>query len=200
MNNIPYPAMAFLVSATDSVGWPQDDIPELVVLGRSNVGKSTFINALAGRTDIARVSQTPGRTRLLNFFTLLPRLRLVDAPGYGYAKISKESRAQWEEMMDEYLTSRSNLRGALLCIDARIDPTKDDLAMIHYLQDHEVSFGIVFTKVDTLAFAKRKQLLAQKQRFLPLLETIPVMWSLPDGDLHWEDHVVACIKRIVWSK
>lgn len=200
MNNIPYPQASFLTSAASEEGWPKDDVPELIVVGRSNVGKSTFINALTGKVDLARVSQTPGRTRLLNFFTLLPRLRLVDAPGYGYAKISKESREQWELMMNDYLTHRPNLRGALLCIDARHEPTKDDLNMIEYLKSKSVSFGLVFTKVDTLSFSQRRQLLQEKRKNLPLIDSVPVVWSLPNGDIKWEEDVVNAIKRLIWSK
>lgn len=200
MSNAPYPGMQFVTSAADQKGWPIDDVPELIVLGRSNVGKSTFINALSGRSDMARVSKTPGRTQLLNFFLLMPRLRLVDAPGYGYAKISKQQRESWQLMMDDYISSRSNLRGALVCIDGRHEPSNDDREMLMYLREKSVPIGIVFTKVDTLPFGQRRSFLMNYERMLPLITTNPVIFSSAFDDSGWDSQVTQAFKRLVWNK
>ena len=200
MSNAPYPAMQFVTSAANENGWPKDDVPELILLGRSNVGKSTFINALAGRSDIARVSKTPGRTQLLNFFLLFPRLRLVDAPGYGYAKISKMQRESWQLMMDEYLSNRPNLRAALVCIDGRHEPSNDDREMLLYLREKNIAIGIVFTKVDTLPFGQRKSFLMNYEPMLPMISSIPAIFSSSVDNPQWSEDVTQSLKRLVWNK
>ena len=126
--------------------------------GRSNVGKSSLLNALTGRNALARVSNTPGRTRQLNFFNLGERLVLVDMPGYGYAKASKELQADWQGMMFEYLRGRPNLRRVLLLMDARIETKSADIAAMKLLDEAAVAFQIVLTKADDVLseqFAKR---------------------------------------------
>jgi GTP-binding protein len=137
---------------------PPPDLPEIAFCGRSNVGKSSLLNALTGRNALARVSNTPGRTRQLNFFNLGERLVLVDMPGYGYAKASKELQADWQGMMFEYLRGRPNLRRVLLLMDARIETKSADLAAMKLLDEAAVAFQIVLTKADDVPpaqFAKR---------------------------------------------
>ena len=137
---------------------PPPELPEIAFCGRSNVGKSSLLNALTGRNALARVSNTPGRTRQLNFFNLGGRLVLVDMPGYGYAKASKELQADWQGMMFDYLRGRPNLRRVLLLMDARIETKSADRAAMDLLDEAAVAFQIVLTKADDVPaaqFAKR---------------------------------------------
>ncbi|EAU64089.1 GTP-binding protein [Stigmatella aurantiaca DW4/3-1] len=146
-------------------------------MGRSNVGKSSMINTLTGRKKLVRVSNTPGRTRTLNFFDVeLDRdghrhqVRLADLPGYGFAKASKADRVQWNEMITTYLDKRHRLEAVVSIIDAEIGPTPDDLQTLDYLQEKDRRVLVVATKIDRLAKARRKpriQALAQ-QLDLPL--------------------------------
>ena len=109
----------YLVSAPSSSSWPNEDLPEFVFIGKSNVGKSTLINSLCNNSNICRVSSMPGRTRLLNFFDVNKELRLVDAPGYGFAYLDKNNDALFAKMMREYLFKRKNLKGCCLLLDSR---------------------------------------------------------------------------------
>jgi GTP-binding protein len=132
-----------------------DDIPlsgltEVAFVGRSNVGKSSLVNALTGRKTLARVSNTPGRTREINFFDLGGRLMLADLPGYGYAKVSKADSARWTELIFAYLRGRPNLRRAVLLIDSRRGPLPNDIEVMDLLDRAAVSYQLVLTKVDKL--------------------------------------------------
>lgn len=129
---------------------PEPALPEVAFCGRSNVGKSSLLNALTGQKALARVSNTPGRTRQLNFFNLADRLVLVDMPGYGYAKASKELQDDWQGMMFEYLRGRPNLRRVLLLLDANIETKPVDRAAMKLLNTAAVGFQIVLTKADGL--------------------------------------------------
>ena len=127
---------------------PEPGLPELALCGRSNVGKSSLLNAITGQKALARVSNTPGRTRQLNFFNLADRLVIVDMPGYGYAKASKELQADWQGMMFDFLRGRPNLRRVLLLLDAGVETKAVDRAAMKLLNDAAVAFQIVLTKAD----------------------------------------------------
>ena len=129
---------------------PPTRLPEVAFVGRSNVGKSSLVNALTGRKTLARVSNTPGRTREINFFNLGGRLILADLPGYGYAKVSKAEHARWTELIFAYLRGRPNLRRAVLLIDARRGPLPNDIEVMDLLDRAAVSYQLVLTKVDKL--------------------------------------------------
>ncbi|MEK0445275.1 MAG: hypothetical protein RLZZ399_596 [Verrucomicrobiota bacterium] len=139
---------AFHSSAVDLDGCPDPSLPEFALIGRSNVGKSTLLNALTGKRDLARVSKTPGFTKLINFFTVNNRWRLVDLPGYGYAKVGKEKRAIFSELISTYIQGRPNLCGVFVLIDSSIPPQGIDLDFIHWLIQSSRPFVLVFTKTD----------------------------------------------------
>jgi GTP-binding protein len=139
-------------------GWrPETTLPEIAFAGRSNVGKSSLLNRLVRRKAFARVSRTPGRTREINFFEVNQQFVLVDLPGYGYAKISKERRAEWRPLIEGYLRASRNLRGVVQLIDVRRDPTDDDLQMLDFLGDVGTPTVIVVTKVDKLSRAQAEE-------------------------------------------
>lgn len=140
----------FFWGAEAATALPEADLPEICFAGRSNVGKSSLINALTGRTTLARTSQTPGRTQQLNFFNLAGRLVLVDMPGYGYAKVSKERSAAWTDFIRQYLKGRVPLKRALVLVDARHGLKESDLDMMKMMDQAAVAYQIVLTKADKL--------------------------------------------------
>jgi GTP-binding protein len=142
---------------------PPQQLPEIAFAGRSNVGKSSLINALTGRKALARVSQTPGRTREINFFDLSGRLMLVDLPGYGYAKASKELAAEWQDMIFAYLRGRANLKRVALLIDSRRGPMEVDKAVMELLDKTAVSYALVLTKSDALSKPELAERLAEAE-------------------------------------
>jgi len=158
---------SFLTTAVEEAGWPAADVPEIAFVGRSNVGKSSMINALTGRRKLVRVSNTPGRTRTLNFFdVLLERgelrraVRLADLPGYGFAKVSRDERASWERMITTYLERRTSLRGVVAIVDAEVGATEDDVRTLAYLVSGGRRVLVAATKLDRLGKARRKPSLA----------------------------------------
>ena len=148
-----------LLSAANKSHYPQDDIPEIALAGRSNVGKSSFINTMLNRKNLARTSGKPGKTQLLNFFNIDDKLRFVDVPGYGYAKVSKTERAKWGRMIEEYLTSRENLRAVVSLVDLRHDPSADDVQMYEFLKYYEIPVILVATKADKIPRGKSSNIL-----------------------------------------
>jgi len=137
-------------------GWrPENTLPEIAFAGRSNVGKSSLLNRLVRRKAFARVSRTPGRTRQINFFEVNHRFVLADLPGYGYARISKDRRAEWRPLIEGYLRRSSNLRGVVQLIDVRRDPSDDDLQMLDFLSDLGTPTVVALTKVDKLSPSAR---------------------------------------------
>lgn len=129
---------------------PKDGFPEYAFIGRSNVGKSSLINMLCDRKELARVSKKPGKTQMLNFYLINHDWYLVDLPGYGYAKISKKKRQEWRRMVEGYLVKRSMLQCAFVLLDSNIPPQKIDIEFINWLGEARVPFVIVYTKVDRL--------------------------------------------------
>lgn len=140
----------FMTSAVKKDQYPEGGYPEVAFVGRSNVGKSTIINSLTNRKKLAKVSNTPGRTRLVNFFMIDNTCSLVDLPGYGYAKISKSEKLAWGKIIEEYLMNRPDLKKVVLLVDARHKPTEDDVLMIEYLRHYSIEVIVVATKLDKL--------------------------------------------------
>lgn len=148
-----------VVSAPDKKSWPDTNLPEIVLAGRSNVGKSSFINTMCGRKKLAYVGNSPGKTRLLNFFNLDDKYMFVDVPGYGYAKISKAQLMKFANMMEDYFSQREQKKGMVLLVDARHKPTQDDIAMMEYARYYEIPVCVVATKMDKVKSSqKHKQM------------------------------------------
>ena len=151
--------LEFLGGLASPGGWrPEGGLPEIAFSGRSNVGKSSLLNRLVRRKALARVSKTPGKTREINFFRVNQELVLVDLPGYGFARVSKERKAEWRPLIEGYLTNSEQLRGVVQLLDIRHDPTADDLQMVDFLAALGVPTIFALTKVDKLtksAAAKR---------------------------------------------
>lgn len=141
----------FIKSAFNQTHWTTDGLPEISFLGRSNVGKSSLINSLLGRKGLARTSNTPGRTQSINFFLINERFYFVDLPGYGYARVSKRTRADWGVMAEEYLAEREELKLSIQLVDARHEPTRLDLQLHEWLIFHNKNHIVVATKADKLS-------------------------------------------------
>lgn len=168
----------FLKSAPKWSDCPDPDKPEYAFIGRSNVGKSSLINMLAQRKDLAKTSGTPGKTQLLNVFLMDEIWYLTDLPGYGYAKVSKTKRSQFEKMITNYLTQRPNLVNTFVLIDCRIPPQKIDLEFMEWLGENQIPFSMVFTKIDKISStALQKALLHYKKEMLKTWETIPQVFT-----------------------
>lgn len=149
-------SLEFLGGMASADGWrPEPKLPEVAFAGRSNVGKSSLINKLLRRRKFARVSNTPGRTREINFFEVNGAFILADLPGYGYARVSKEKQAAWRPLIEGYLRHSPALRGVVQLLDARREPSPDDLQMLEFLSDVQTPTLVVATKVDKLPKAQR---------------------------------------------
>ena len=145
------------ISAVRQSQYPEDNKPEFLLCGRSNVGKSSFINTIIERKDLARVSSNPGKTQTLNFYNVNDSFYLVDVPGYGYAAVSEEIRQKFGKMIEEYLEHRDCLERVFLLIDFRIKPTQDDLLMYNFLNYHNLPVTIIATKVDKISKNDREK-------------------------------------------
>ncbi|MFU8688505.1 ribosome biogenesis GTP-binding protein YihA/YsxC [Rossellomorea marisflavi] len=143
-----------VISAVRPEQYPEGDLPEFALAGRSNVGKSSFINKMIGRKSMARISSKPGKTQTLNFYKIEETLYYVDVPGYGFAKVSKKEREAWGKMIETYITSREQLKAVLLIVDLRHPPTNDDVMMYGFLKHYEIPCIIVATKADKIPKGK----------------------------------------------
>lgn len=143
-----------LISAVKPEQYPELDLPEVALSGRSNVGKSTFINSMIGRKNLARTSQQPGKTQTLNFFNIDNQLIFVDVPGYGYAKVSKKQREAFGKMIETYITTREALKLVIQLVDLRHPPTEDDVLMYDFLKYYDIPTLIIATKEDKIPKGK----------------------------------------------
>ncbi len=147
--------------------WPVDNLDEIAFVGRSNVGKSTFINAFLGRKNLAKTSSKPGKTRTINFYNIDNKFRLVDLPGYGYAKVSKAEKAKWDKLINEYLHDRENLKEVFLLVDIRHDPTQLDRQMYERIIESGFTGFVIATKYDKI---KKSQLNKQVAAIMKKLD------------------------------
>lgn len=154
---------------------PQDDVMEIAVSGRSNVGKSSLINKLLGRKSLARVSSVPGKTATINFYKITKDVRLVDLPGYGYAKVSKSEKRRWQDLIGSYYSQGRNLMLVVQLIDMRHPPSADDQNMISALIEHELPFIIVLTKCDKLSAKQRAERMEGFLKEIPYADEITMV-------------------------
>jgi GTP-binding protein len=143
-----------VISAVKPEQYPNSTLPEFALAGRSNVGKSSFINKMMNRKNLARTSSKPGKTQTLNFYLINESFYFVDVPGYGFAKVSKQEREAWGKMMETYFTTREQLRAVILIVDLRHPPTKDDVMMYEFLKHYEIPTIIIATKADKIPKGK----------------------------------------------
>ena len=150
----------FITSAVKPAHYPSPDFPEIAFAGRSNVGKSSLINALVNRRNLVKTSRTPGRTQLINFFLINDMLSFVDLPGYGYAKVPAAVKKKWGPMIETYLSSRESLKGVILIMDIRRSPGNEELNFIDWLAGEDLACLLVLTKTDKLSKTRQKKQLA----------------------------------------
>ncbi|AQX53583.1 ribosome biogenesis GTP-binding protein YihA/YsxC [Priestia flexa] len=143
-----------VISAVKPDQYPKENLPEFALAGRSNVGKSSFINKMLNRKNLARTSSKPGKTQTLNFYLINEMMHFVDVPGYGFAKVSKTEREAWGKMIETYLTDRDQLKAVLLIIDLRHAPSKDDVMMYNFLKHYEIPVMVIATKADKIPKGK----------------------------------------------
>lgn len=173
----------FIGGMAEKHGWrPESTLPEIAFAGRSNVGKSSLLNALVRRKSFARVSRTPGRTREINFFRINNSFVLVDLPGYGYARISKEKKSEWRPMIESYLRRTTQLRGIVLLLDIRREPSEDDRAMLDFLAELEVPTIVALTKTDKLSKTAARERSAAIARALALESEQVIQFSAQTGE------------------
>lgn len=189
-------SLEFVSSATRSSDLPDLDVPEIAVVGRSNVGKSSLINSLARRRDLAKVSKTPGRTQLLNYFTLRDPQRgvtvggFVDLPGYGFAKVPHNVRQKWQRMIEDYLLERDQLSMVLVLVDAAVGPTDLDVMMLDWLRANALPHQVVATKYDKVKSSQRSKRKSQ------LAEGC----MLEPGDITWTSTAKNIGIDVLWSR
>lgn len=159
------------MSAVSSKQYPDEGYPEIALLGRSNVGKSSLINTLINRKSFARTSSTPGKTQTLNFYNIEEQLYLVDVPGYGFAKVSKKQREEFGVMIEEYLTTRDVLKGVVILVDGRHAPSDDDISMYQYVSYYHIPTLIVATKMDKIKRNQWNKAISQVTKSMQINQT-----------------------------
>jgi len=159
------------MSNADFKGCPKQNLPEFAFIGRSNVGKSSLINMLLGKKNLAKTSSAPGKTQLINHFIINESWFLVDLPGYGYAKVAKTQREKWQKLISSYLRLRENLTLVFILIDVRLDPQKIDLEFINWCGEEQIPFSLVLTKLDKVSTAE------SQRNFAKLKETLLLTWE-----------------------
>ena len=186
----------FEISAVRENQYPKTDgppLPEIALVGRSNVGKSSLLNCLANRRDLARTSSRPGRTQTINFYRF-PDLRIVDLPGYGYAQVAKRVRAKWGPMIETYLRERKQLMGVVHIVDLRHKPTNDDELMASWLEGHGIPYIVVATKADKVSGGRWPQ---YTKVIKEVLGVEPIIFSAQSGV--GKEAVLAAMSRLLVS-
>ena len=187
----------FISSNTTVDKCPETDLPEYAFIGRSNVGKSSLINMLTSRSKLAKTSSFPGKTQLINHFKINDNWYLVDLPGYGWAKVSKESREKWQKMIKAYLQQRKNLACVFLLIDSRHEPQKSDLDFIQLLGTLGIPFVLVFTKTDKQSLNKTQEAVAAyRKKLSETWEEIPQMFITSSAEKKGREEILDFIESV----
>jgi len=158
------------ISAARRSQYPEDNKPEFLLVGRSNVGKSSFINSLINRKNYAHISSHPGKTQTLNFYLVNNDFYLVDVPGYGYANVDKKMQMKFGKMIEDYVAHRKELREVFMLVDCRLKPTEDDVLMYNYLKFFNLKVTVIATKIDKVSFGQREKVIAAVTKELELKE------------------------------
>lgn len=170
----------FVKSALKKEHWPGDRVPEIALVGRSNVGKSSLINTFVNRRGLAKTSSQPGKTQMINFYTINGEFRLVDLPGFGYARVPLSTKKSWKGMMEEYLSERESLIGVIVVLDARRDAGDAERMLFDWIEEFDLSVVTVFTKTDKLSKNQLASRLSKIKKALPLKD--PVTFSATTGE------------------
>lgn len=187
----------FVISNTDFRKCPDTGLPEYAFIGRSNVGKSSLINMLTGRSGLAKTSQTPGKTMLINHFIINKSWYIVDLPGYGYAQRGKKAQEQLREIIESYILGRAEMTNLFLLIDSRHAPQKIDLEFMDWLGENEVPFSIVFTKLDKLGVnAGKLKIEEYKKVLLEHWEELPPIFATSSEDGRGREELLDYIEQI----
>ena len=177
---------------------PKGNVPEFAFIGRSNVGKSSLINMLTNRINLARVSKQPGKTQLINYFLVNEAWHLVDLPGYGYAKISKKKREAWEKMIERYLVTRVNIVTAFVLIDSRHPLQQIDLEFINWLGDRAIPFNIIYTKIDKVGQKiANKNIKKIENELLKFWNYLPVSFSSSAEKRYGREEILNFIQNLL---
>ena len=185
-------------SAPDLASCPDETLPEFAFIGRSNVGKSSLLNMLSGKPDLARVSKTPGFTKMINVFTMNKTWRLVDLPGYGYAHVAREDKSQFNRAVNDYLQHRANLCCVFALIDSSLPPQKIDQEFVKWLARHSVPFVLVFTKTDTGTPASvRTNMEAFKDSISGWFEKLPAIFTCSATAKHGRRELLGVIDEAI---
>lgn len=164
--NMKFLQAKFIISAEKLSQCPNFSLPEYPLLGRSNVGKSSFINGLANQKKLAKTSNTPGKTRLINFFNFSDKFTIADLPGYGYAKVSKEAQNRWQKYLEEYLLKRTQIKSLIQLIDARHDIQKNDFQMREWVETYNLPVITILTKMDYVPKSKTLNVIKKVEKEL----------------------------------
>lgn len=184
------------ITAVSRSQYPVGNLPEIAFVGRSNVGKSSIINSLLGRKNLARVGKTPGKTRELQFYNIDDKFYLVDLPGYGYASVSKQKKSSWNNFIDEYLSLREQLQLIIMLVDIRHEPSDDDKLMYDWLKNNNIPFVVVGTKIDKITrthISKRTSDISKSLDISGTVRPIPFSAESKEG----KDELLAIISEAI---
>ena len=191
---------AFVMSNSDYKACPKPTLTEFAFIGRSNVGKSSLINMLLSKKNLAKTSSAPGKTQLINHFIINDAWYLVDLPGYGYAKVSKNQREKWQKLISSYLRHRENLTLVFILIDIRLEPQKIDLEFINWCGEEQIPFSLVLTKLDKVSRAEaQRNILKLQVALLETWEELPPLFTTSATNGDGRDALLEYIHRLMHS-